>query len=151
MHPNVPNKRGRIVLARESYVLNGIFYRIHNRLGRFLLEKQYGDALEAELNKLKIPHEREKRLAVRYERSSIPVGTVDFLVDGKIAVDVKAKKMITKDDYFQMLRYLKACNLELGMIVNFRSTYLKPKRVLNSSFKKDSDNSDAAIRIIRVA
>ena len=126
----------RIILQEESYLLNGIFYRIHNRLGRFLLEKQYVDALEIELKGLDIPYEREKRLALKYKDSVIASGIVDFTIHGKIAVDIKAKKFITKDDYFQMLRYLKAHNLELGMIVNFRNTYLKPKRVLNSDFQE---------------
>ena len=55
----------------------------------------------------------------------------DFIVDSKIVVDMKAKKFITKDDYFQMQRYLKASNFELGLIINFRAPHLKPKRVLN--------------------
>lgn len=126
----------RIILQEESYLLNGIFYRIHNRLGRFLLEKQYADALEIELKELGIPYEREKRLALNYDDSVIASGVVDFIIHSKIAVDLKAKKFITKEDYFQMLRYLKACKLELGMIVNFRNTYVKPKRVLNSDFRE---------------
>jgi len=61
---------------------------------------------------------------------------VDFIIENKIIIDIKAKKFITKEDYYQMLRYLKGANLELGIIYNFRNTYLKPKRVLNSAFKK---------------
>lgn len=136
MHPNDPNMYKKIILQDESYVLNGIFYKIHNRLGRSLLEKQYADALEIELKNHRIPYEREKRLNVVYESVSIPSGAVDFIVNNKVAIDIKAKKFITKDDYFKMLRYLKACNLELGLIVNFRNTYIKPKRVLNSDFRE---------------
>lgn len=128
-HPNVPNK---IIHGEESYLLNGVFYRIHNNLGRFLLEKQYGDALEVELKKAGISYEREKVLKIDYTNASIPAGRVDFLIYNKILVDIKAKKFITKEDYFQMQRYLRAMQLELGLIVNFRSTYLKAKRILNS-------------------
>ena len=60
---------------------------------------------------------------------------VDFLVENAIVIDIKAKKFITKKDYFQMLRYLEAANLQLGIIINFRNTYLKPKRIINSKFK----------------
>jgi len=42
-----------------------------------------------------------------------------------------AKRIITKEDYQQMQRYLKGAQLELGLIINFRDMYLKPKRVLN--------------------
>ena len=58
----------------------------------------------------------------------------DFIVEEKIIVDFKAKKFVTKDDYFQMMRYLEFAHLPLGMIVNFRSTYLKPQRVINKEF-----------------
>jgi len=47
-------------------------------------------------------------------------------------VDFKAKRLITKDDYYQMQRYLKSANIKLGLIVNFRQKYLKPKRILNN-------------------
>lgn len=67
-------------------------------------------------------------------KAEAPKGnTVDFLIEGKILVDFKAKKFITKEDYNQMIRYLTAAKLELGIIYNFRDTYLKPKRVLNNA------------------
>ena len=56
---------------------------------------------------------------------------VDFLVDGKVLLDIKAKKFITKEDYFQMQRYLKCSKLDLGLIVNFRNVYVKAQRVIN--------------------
>ena len=52
----------------------------------------------------------------------------------KIVLDAKAKKFITKEDYFQMMRYLRIANIKLGLIVNFRNTFLKPKRVLYSQY-----------------
>jgi len=56
---------------------------------------------------------------------------VDFMIDEVILVDLKAKKFITKDDYYQMLRYLQASNLKLGLLINFRNSHLKPKRTIN--------------------
>lgn len=57
---------------------------------------------------------------------------VDFLIDGKVIVELKAKRCITRDDYYQVQRYLRGADLRLGLLVNFRDRYLKPKRVLNS-------------------
>ena len=57
--------------------------------------------------------------------------SIDFIIEGKIIVDIKAKKFITKEDYNQMQRYLNVSGLILGMIVNFRNTHLKPKRIIN--------------------
>jgi len=50
---------------------------------------------------------------------------VDFAVNNQILVDLKAKTMITKEDYYQMQRYLQASKFKLGLIVNFRNRYLK--------------------------
>ena len=57
---------------------------------------------------------------------------VDFLIENKIILELKAKRLITKEDYFQMQRYLQASGLEIGLIVNFRDSHIKPKRVLNT-------------------
>lgn len=135
MHSNVANDAHELIHPELSYRLTGIFYSIHNGLGRNLLEKQYADAFEEELRKRKIAHERETRVSVRYRSVSLPAGVADFTIENKIVVDIKAKKFVTKEDYQQMLRYLKAQQFRLGLIVNFRSSYLKPKRVLNSDLR----------------
>jgi hypothetical protein len=46
------------------------------------------------------------------------------------------KEIVTKEDYYQMQRYLKCANLKLGIIINFRDTYLKPKRIINNEYDK---------------
>ena len=136
LHSNDSNESvGTIVFPQLSYQLTGIFYDIHNKLGRHLLEKQYADAFEAVAKTIGIVYKRETRLSLDYAGQTIYAGTVDFVINEQVAVDFKAKKFITKDDYNQMLRYLKAGKLHLGLIVNFRSTYLKPKRVLNNDFQ----------------
>lgn len=82
-----------------------------------------------------------KEAAIEYKREfeikklepTSPKGNrVDLIIAHRILLDAKAKKFITKEDYNQMLRYLYASKLKLGLIVNFRSTFLKPKRVINN-------------------
>jgi len=129
----------RIIFPELSYKITGICFKAHEKLGRFAREKQYADLLESLFKESQMPYGRE------YEISNlgqgIPKGNiVDFLIDGKILLDLKVKKFITKDDYAQMQRYLQGSRKELGLIVNFRNTYLKPKRVLNT--KLYSENSD---------
>ena len=122
----------RIIYKELSYELNGIFFEVQNRLGRYLAEKQYADGLEELLKENKIEHEREKEILIPFGNKKIGGNKVDFLVDNKILVDTKAKKYITKEDYLQMQRYLRAANLKLGMIVNFKSQSVEIKRVINS-------------------
>lgn len=57
---------------------------------------------------------------------------VDFVINNELLIDLKAKSIVTKDDYYQMNRYLQASGLRLGLIVNFRNRYLKPIRVIRS-------------------
>lgn len=116
-----------------SYKITGICFQIQRELGRFYRERQYADKFEELLKEQKINYKREIELSKIFTNS--PNGNiVDFLVDNKILIDFKAKKFITKEDYIQMQRYLRAANIELGLIINFRHTYLKPKRVLNSDY-----------------
>ncbi len=120
-----------ILYPELSYQICGVCFDIHNKLGRYLNEKQYADAFEVLLKENKINYIRETELPISFsgerKRRNIP----DFVVDGKIIVDLKAKPFIEKEDYFQMKRYLASLNRELGLIVNFRQKYLYPKRVVN--------------------
>ncbi len=114
---------GKIIHPELSYKITGICFKLHRELGRFCREIQYNNRLKELLDVDGMVYERE------YEIS--PGNKVDFLIDDKIILDIKAKKFILKEDYFQMQRYLQSSGKELGLIVNFRSVYLKPKRVLN--------------------
>lgn len=54
----------------------------------------------------------------------------DFIVDDKIILEAKTMKMLTKDDYYQVQRYLQAANIKLGILANFSAPYLTPKRII---------------------
>lgn len=121
-----------IILKDLSYKINGICFKVHNELGRFCSERQYSDKLEELLKENKVEFKREFEISKLVDS---PQGNrPDFIVDNRIILDVKAKKFITKEDYYQIMRYLEASNFQLGLIVNFRNTYLKPKRVLNNKY-----------------
>lgn len=123
----------KLIFGDLSYKITGICFKIHNELGRFCREKQYNDELEKLFKENKIKFKREAR--VDDLKDSPNRNIADFVIENLIVLDSKAKKFITKEDYYQMLRYLKAWNLQLGLIVNFRNTYLKPKRVVNNEYK----------------
>lgn len=105
---------------------------MHNRLGRNLKEKQYADAAEILFMKYQIKYQREIAVPINFEGINIEGNRIDFLIEDKIPVDFKAKKYITKEDYKEMQRYLKATNRKLGLVVNFREKRLKLKRIINS-------------------
>jgi GxxExxY protein len=118
-----------IIHKEFSYQINGLLFEIHNKLGRFCREKQYGDALEKALKQNGIKFEREKELPLA-EIDNQRTNIVDFIVDGRLLIDLKAKPMVTKDDYYQMQKYLQASGYKLGLIVNFRNIHLRPMRIV---------------------
>ena len=128
MHANEANK---IIYPELSYTITGLCFETQNELGRFCKEKQYCDALEQKLKNKGIPHEREVTIVAGKE-GALRGNKVDFIIDNKILLEAKSVPYITKKDYFQVQRYLAATNLKLAMIINFRSRYLKPKRVVNN-------------------
>lgn len=121
----------KLIYPELSYKLTGLFYKIHNNLGRFCTEKQYTDAIDKLLEENKIKYQRENYIRLRFNNNDIMGIFPDFVIEDTIIVDIKAKKFITKEDYNQMQRYLQLLNFKLGLIVNFRNVYLKPKRIIN--------------------
>lgn len=119
-----------IIHKELSYEINGIFFAVHDALGRYALEKQYGDLVEKLLKEKGLPYEREKILF----RTGDDVNRADFIVKNQILIELKAKPFITKEDYYQVKRYLEAADLLLGIIVNFRQKYLKSKRIINNNY-----------------
>lgn len=123
MNTNYTNKTGKLIYPELSYVITEICFAVHNQLGRYAREKQYGDLLEEKLKEIKIPYKREFRIGKTGN-------TVDFLIDNKIILELKVKPLILKEDYYQLQRYLQALGIRLGLLVNFRNRYLKPIRVI---------------------
>ncbi len=119
-----------LLFPELSYEIAGCCFRVHNALGRFCKEKQYADALEKELQKRNILYRRELN-PVTENNDSQGGNRLDFLIEEKVIIELKAKKFVNRQDYYQIQRYLSSAGLELGLLVNFRNTYLKPQRVLN--------------------
>jgi len=121
MHTNNTNKK--IIYPELSYTITGLCFDIHNIIGRFCREKQYCDFMESKLKEIKMPYQREHIVGKTGNR-------VDFLIDDKIVLEVKAKPLLVKEDYYQTQRYLQILDKKLGLILNFRNRYIKPVRIV---------------------
>lgn len=117
-----------LIYPKLSYKITGILFKVHNKLGRYYKEKQYCDLIVELLSKENIRFEREKKFPIS---ENIGGNQVDFLIENKILLECKTKPFITKEDYYQILRYLRASGKKLGLLVNFRNKYLRPKRIVN--------------------
>jgi GxxExxY protein len=126
----MPQIKEKVLYPELSYAICGICFDIQNKLGRFRSEKSYADALEEELRIKKIGFKREMPLPPSFEGEASRRNIPDFIIDEKIILDCKAKRIITREDYYQMQRYLSAYAKELGLLINFQQHYLSPKRIL---------------------
>lgn len=111
---------------------------MHNSLGRYKNEKQYADCLEELLKEQHIRYLREFCLEQSFGGERRGRNVCDFIIDDKIVLELKTKKFISQEDYFQVKRYLSCSKLRLGILVNFRQNYLSPKRVLNNELLQNN-------------
>ncbi|OGE80366.1 MAG: hypothetical protein A2826_02830 [Candidatus Doudnabacteria bacterium RIFCSPHIGHO2_01_FULL_43_23] len=125
------NNQDKILYKELSYKINGILFKVRKELGRYKNEKQYCDAIEEELKKSGIKHEREKIIENPVEGNFFR-SKVDFLIEDVIVLEIKAKSFVTNEDYFQARRYLTDLDLKLGIIANMRQYNVLPKRIINS-------------------
>ena len=121
----------KVIYPELSYKVCGLCFKVHNNLGQFRSEKSYADALENLLKLEGIEYKREFALGSSFEGEDDRRNIPDFIIEDKIILDLKAKRIVTKEDYYQMKRYLTVSNKKLGLIVNFRQKYINPKRILN--------------------
>jgi GxxExxY protein len=120
-----------IIYKDESYRIIGICMEIHKILGRGLSEVVYKDALEYEFNRNKIPFEREKEFDVHYKDVILNHKFyADFIVSGKIILEIKAVERLTDEAKKQTLNYLGISKLKLGLLINFGGSSLINERIL---------------------
>ena len=120
-----------IVYPELSFKINGVLFNARKSVGGFKNEKQYCDAIEFLLKENGIVYKREKILPTTLPDEQDGRNRVDFLIDEEIVLEVKSKPFLTKNDYYQVKRYLECLDKKLGILVNMRGYYIRPKRILN--------------------
>ncbi len=109
-----------LLCKEEVYAVVGAAMEVYNELGSGFLEAVYQEALEIELTLRGIPFEAQKELAILYKgRRLKKTYAADFLTFGKIIVEIKAIDRLTSGDEGQLLNYLSATELEVGVLINF--------------------------------
>ncbi len=110
---------------------------VHGRLGSGYQEVIYQRALAIELTQEALTFKRECEMPIFYRSIRIGSRRVDFLVEGKLSVGIKAQTKLENVHYAQAINYLEAFNLEIGLLINFGSTSLEFKRFANKKFTGD--------------
>ncbi len=112
----------------------GAAFRIHGTLGNGFQEVIYQRAMVLEFNFVSIIYTREFEMPIYYMDQHIGIRRVDFLVDNKISVELKAVIKLEDVHLAQAINYLEAYNLEIGLLLNFGSKRLEFHRFTNKKY-----------------
>ena len=112
-----------LIFAEEVYAISGAAIEVHKKLGPGFLEAVYQEALEIEFGLRGIPFTSQKNLTVRYKGVVLRKEyCADFVCYGKIIVELKALSKLSGTDEAQLINYLRATGLEVGVLINFGSS-----------------------------
>lgn len=114
-----------------SYELVGLCFQVYNEISYGYQEKYYQRAFEILLNSRKISYKREQRCVLRFQGRIIGRYFIDFVIDNKIVIEFKVADEFYHIHFKQVLGYLKATSLRLGILVLISSDGLKYKRLVN--------------------
>ena len=119
------------MLAEDlSYVVRGSVYEVYRQLGCGFLEKVYEKALLTELKLQGVQAESQVPIAVLYKNEVVGEYFADLVVEATIILELKAQQKIVPANEAQLLNYLKASNIRLGMLVNFAFPKASIKRIV---------------------
>lgn len=120
-----------LLYADETYAIIGACMEVHRHLGHGFLEAVYSEALMAEFEERDIPYEINKELTIEYKGSPLLKRYyADFVCFDKILIELKAVEKIAPPHIAQVLNYLKATKMSLGIIANFGEASFNYKRII---------------------
>ena len=127
-----------LIYPEESKKLLGLAIQLHNEMGCGFREKVYQDAFEVLLKENEIPYEREKHIELVFHGVKLEHDFFyDFLIDGKIGVELKAVSEIVGEFESQIINYLHISNHKLGLLLNFGTMSLEYKWYPNEWHYRD--------------
>lgn len=133
MNSNERECDDELLFKDEVFKIIGAGMAVSNILGCGFLEAVYQEVMEIELEENGIPFEPQKRIQISYKGRILKKEYIaDILCYEKVIVEIKAIKKITEIEEAQMLNYLKATKLPLGLLVNFGGKKLEWKRYANT-------------------
>jgi GxxExxY protein len=113
-----------------TYAVNGAVFEVNNILGPGFLEKVYENALLVEFNKRGLKAKNQVPIKVAYKGEVVGDYTADLLVEDKVIVDLKTVENLDRVHEAQLLNYLKATGLHVGLLVNFKRKKSDIKRIV---------------------
>ena len=113
-----------------TYIINGAIFEVNRILGPGFLEKVYEKALLIELRGRGLRAENQVPIEVKYKGTNVGEYIADLLVEDKVIVELKTVEKLTKLHEAQLLNYLKATGIKVGLLVNFQNEKAEIKRMV---------------------
>lgn len=126
-----------MTLDELTYKINGCAMKVHNTLGNGFQEVIYQRCLVIELEKASIKFEREKEQIIFYEGTDVGTRRADFIVEGKVVVELKALINLEDVHLAQAKNYVVAYDFPIGLLINFGAVSLQFKKVFNPNYNQD--------------
>ena len=127
----------------QTHAIIGATMEVHRQLGPGFLEPVYQEALALELRACGMGFVREVKLPILYKGEKLCcMYRADFVCFNQIIVELKALPAITGIEESQIINYLKATNLERGLLINFARPSLEVKRFIFSNQRKSAQSAD---------
>lgn len=118
-----------------THSIIGAAMEVHKHMGNGFQEVVYQRALAKEMHLRNIEFAREQEMPLLYKGHDVGTRRVDFFVEGKIMVEIKAVINLEDVHLAQAMNYVEANNLEIGLLINFGAKSLQFKRVHNNKLK----------------
>jgi GxxExxY protein len=118
---------------KKTYAIIGAAMEVHKELGSGFLEAVYQEALEREFTYQEIPHKSQPPVRIEYKGKPLKKKyEPDFICFDDVIVEIKAMDKLTSNEHAQIINYLKASRLKVGLLINFGAKSLEHQRFVYS-------------------
>ena len=118
---------------KKTYLIIGAAMEVHRELGSGFLEAVYQEALEKEFINQGLPHSSQPAVKIYYKNQPLnKTYQPDFICYDEVIVEIKAMDKLSGVEHAQLINYLKATRLKVGLLINFGSKSLEHKRFVYS-------------------
>lgn len=123
--------RNDLIYPELCYKVMGVLFEVFKQLGIGYQEKYYQRVIAIELENSKLKFKEQVPALINYKGVRVGRYYLDFLIEGKLILEIKKHDKFSKANIEQVFGYLKATKLKLGIIANFTKTGVKFKRIVN--------------------
>jgi len=130
-----------LLYSKETDIIINSFYKVYNTLGYGFLEKVYENSLLVELQKNNLLVSQQHPIKVYYDSLIVGEYFADLVVNDKIILELKTARLLSKENEYQLINYLKATGFEVGLLLNFGEKAEFVRKIFTKNNNKSAEIS----------